>query len=446
MDKLKLKITREVASGAKSVCYAAAKFERSEKTIKRWVKRLEENPCDNLIHKNRGRSPVNKIDHAKILKLRLGKYADLNTLFFCEKLEELEGIKISEGTVRAILKENNLTSPRAWRRTKRELRKKLKDQKNLSRQQKEQLVKLESEPYVREVHPTHPRSKYEGEEIQMDACIDNWFGICKSALHIALDDATGKIVGAYFDHQETRNGYYQITRQFLTRYGVPVTIKTDKRTVFEYQLKKNKEVAEDTMTQYQHVCKTLGIELKCSSIPQHKARVERCFLTLLGQLKFELKNANVSTLKDANEFLLLYMDKFNQHYSICDDTKSAWSSQVTKEQIDKALVTIAFRVVDNGNAIRINCKTYATYDENGKQIFIRPKTRVSVITMMDGSIFVLHKSKLFAMEEIPLRQKFSKTVDLDYTELLQQKKYIPPFYNAWSVAESFVSAKSSTFF
>jgi hypothetical protein len=54
-------------------------------------------------------------------------------------------------------------------------------------------------------------------------------------------------------------------------------------------------MAEDTMTQYQQVCRTLGVELQCSSVPQFKPRVERSFRTLQGRLPGELKEAGVTT-------------------------------------------------------------------------------------------------------------------------------------------------------
>ena len=55
----------------------------------------------------------------------------------------------------------------------------------------------------------------------MDASIHLWFDKYKVTLHIAIDDATGKIVGAYFDVQETIFGYYQIAKQFLEKNGIP---------------------------------------------------------------------------------------------------------------------------------------------------------------------------------------------------------------------------------
>lgn len=65
-----------------------------------------------------------------------------------------------------------------------------------------------------------------------------WFGNTKTALHAAIDDSTGYVVAAYFDNQETLNGYYNIYYQILTKYGIPYLFKTDKRTVSSNTTKK----------------------------------------------------------------------------------------------------------------------------------------------------------------------------------------------------------------
>lgn len=49
-------------------------------------------------------------------------------------------------------------------------------------------------------------------------------------LHLAIDDALGIITGAWFDTQETLNGYYHVFHQILTNYGIPYKFFTDKCT------------------------------------------------------------------------------------------------------------------------------------------------------------------------------------------------------------------------
>jgi hypothetical protein len=164
---------------------------------------------------------------------------------------------------------------------------------------------------IQDAHPRHPRCAYFGELIQMDASVHHWFGRNKTQLHIAVDDATGAIVGAYFDTQETLNAYYHILYQILTKYGIPYMFLTDRRTVFEYKQKKSPSVEEDTFTQFGYSCKQLGIHIKTSSIPQSKGRVERMFQTLQSRLPIELRLAGISSIEQANEFLNSYIKKFN---------------------------------------------------------------------------------------------------------------------------------------
>lgn len=437
---------KQVINENKPLCWAAAKLGRSEKTIRRYRRELMENPNATLEHKNRGRSPANKTDHEKIWRLYQEKYYGRNILLVRENLEENDGIKISEGLLRLIFKEHDEFSVNAHHKTKNDLRKRLRELKKLTTQQKEVLAQLEAEPYVRSTHPSQPRSKYFGEELQMDASSHLWFGDRKCNLHTAIDDATGAIVAAWFDWEETLNGYYQITRQFLIKYGVPVKIKTDKRTVFEYERKDKKDMADDTMTQYQHACQTLGIELECCSVPQFKPRVERSYRTLQGRLPFALKDAGISTIEEANKFLESYLEKFNAKFAMTSGVKSCWATGVTKEQVDSALVVITQRVVDSGNGIRYNKKYYGTFDKNGSNVFLSPKTKVSVIKMMDGSIYAMYKEKLLALEEIPERDKKSRLVDPDWENPKPKKKYIPPYDSIWRITNSNLFRKKSLIF
>ncbi|CJV88741.1 transposase-like protein%2C IS1202 [Streptococcus pneumoniae] len=56
----------------------------------------------------------------------------------------------------------------------------------------------------------------------MDASPHAWFGAQTSNLHLAIDDASGNILGAYFDKQETLNAYYHVLEQILDNHGIPL--------------------------------------------------------------------------------------------------------------------------------------------------------------------------------------------------------------------------------
>ena len=103
--------------------------------------------------------------------------------------------------------------------------------------------------------------------IQMDASSFKWIDNEVWYLHVAIDDADGKIVGAYFDYQETLNGYYNVLYQILNNHGIPALFYTDKRTIFEYKRKNRAFDDEDTFTQFSYACHNLGIDIKTTVSP-----------------------------------------------------------------------------------------------------------------------------------------------------------------------------------
>ncbi|MFV0381880.1 MAG: hypothetical protein ACK5KR_06640 [Breznakia sp.] len=90
-----------------------------------------------------------------------------------------------------------------------------------------------------DAHRRRSRCKFKGEMIQMDASEYMWMRGVLWHLHVAIDDASGEIVGAYFDTQETLCGYYHVFYQILNNHGIPCMFYTDRRTVFEYKRKKH---------------------------------------------------------------------------------------------------------------------------------------------------------------------------------------------------------------
>ena len=173
-----------------------------------------------FIHGNRGRKPAHALsDELKnqIEDLYISKYFDCTYTQFTEFLAERENISISIDEVRCILKERFILSPKSHKATRKNMKKLLLQQKKTATSKKE-IAKIQANIVaIEDSHPRQPRCIYFGEEIQIDACIHLWFGNSKTALHAAIDDSTGLVVAAYFDHQETLNGYYNpiFTIKFL---------------------------------------------------------------------------------------------------------------------------------------------------------------------------------------------------------------------------------------
>ncbi|MGI6562702.1 MAG: ISNCY family transposase [Clostridia bacterium] len=298
---------------------AAMKLNCTVRHINRMIKGYLQEGKSYFAHGNRGRKPVHTLDSETVQLIRdlyLTKYYDANFTHYSELLKKHENIIASPSTIRSILMKDFILSPKARRSTKKRIKKLLKEAQKDAKSKKEAEKIHNAIIAIEDAHPRRPRCAYVGEMLQMDASQHLWFGNEKSYLHIAVDDATGAITGAYFDSQETLNGYYHVLYQILTQYGIPFMFFVDKRTVFEYKKKNISSVEEDTFTQFGYACKQLGIQIKTSSVPQAKGRVERMFQTLQSRLPLELRLAGVTSIEQANEFLKAYIKEFNAQFAL----------------------------------------------------------------------------------------------------------------------------------
>lgn len=433
-EEFKYLIIKKVVETNGNKKRAAIKLNCTVRSIDRMISGYKNKGKAFFIHGNRGRTPAKALSNElkdKIEELYITKYYDCNYTVFKEFLAERENIFVSIDEVRVILRDRYILSPRSHKSTKRRLKKQLsqeyKKATTISQKQKihSNMIALEN------IHPRQPRCQYFGEEIQMDACIHPWFGNTKTALHAAIDDSTGTIVALYFDYQETLYGYYNITKQILMNYGIPYKFKTDKRTIFEYKRKGSSLLEEDTFTQFAYACHQLGIELQTSSVPEFKPRVERLFQTLQQRLPHELRLANITTLEDANKFLVTYMEKFNKQFALCiNHNKSVFEKQPNEEKINLILAVLTKRVIDKGHSIKLNNKYYRLVNRMNTPIYFNHGTTCIVIKSFDNHLYATVNDTIFALEEIPKVQAISE--NFDEIEKIQPKRiHIPLMTHPW---------------
>ncbi|MGF3196340.1 ISNCY family transposase, partial [Facklamia sp. P13055] len=312
---------KQVVNGKKTKQRAEVELALSRRQINRLIQRYLSKGRRGFQHGNCGRSPSTKISPSlrkQIVSIYQTKYASFNFKHFHEFLVKEEGFCLSESSVRNILSQAHILAPKARRSTKRRWKKQLLNKQNKSTLTQRELSLLKEVQLVegKKAHPSRSRKKYAGELIQMDASQHVWFGTEKAFLHVAIDDASGEIVGAFFDKQETLAAYYEVSAQFLENKGIPVEILTDNRTIFKAGRKEKGSLSDQrTLTQYGYMCQNLGIVLSTTSIPQAKGRVERVFNTLQDRLISEMRLANIQTLAEANHFLIQFIPLFNQRFA-----------------------------------------------------------------------------------------------------------------------------------
>jgi transposase len=436
-EQHKYEVIKSLAEQDGNKTRAAMKLGCSRATVYRLLKAYQDKGKGCFIHGNRGRKPAHTRSaeqRTKILDLYNSKYWDASYALFSELLLIHEGIDASPALVRNILMKEQILSPLAHRKTRRRLRVQLmRIAKGAGK--KSERREIESKVVaICDAHARRPRCKYFGEMLQMDASLHNWFGADKATLHIAVDDASSRIVGAHFCEQETLAGYYEVFRQILVEYGIPYMFFTDRRTIFEYKTVATGKAEDDSFTQFKYACKQLGVDLKTSSVAQAKGRVERMFETLQRRLPIMFRAAGIHTMKQANAALNHYVKAHNAKFSLDhDNIPSAFEKQPSRDKINLILAVVTPRIIDAGHIVNFERKRYLPVDSAGRPVHYRKGTSGLAIKTLDQRLFFSVDEKVHALDQVPEHDADSKRIDNPPVPKPKQH-HIPAPNHPWRVA------------
>ncbi len=441
-EKEKYNVVKELVDHNGNKNRACKKLGISRRQIDRLIIIYKEKGKAGFVHGNRTHKPYNAFDNSiseNIILLYKNKYYDFNFNHFKKFLEKEENIKVSYNFIYKALTKEGILSPKARKKTKRNFTKQklLKEKKiNLSMSDEQINTIIDHEIALEDSHPRCEKPKYFGEIIEQDGSIHLWFGEKKTCLHLAIDKATSIVVGAYFDYQETLNGYYHVLYQILTNYGIPYKFFTDNRTVFNYiSLNPAKRTSEkDVLTQYGYACKQLGIDLETSSVSQAKGLIERTNGTFQGRLVQELRLNNITTIEEANKYLTeVFVPEFNKEFAL-DYKKfpTVFEKSPTKEKINYTLAVLTPRKIDNGNSIKYKKKYYQPFLNDTLKCFL-PKTECLVINAFNGDLLVSIDEQVLELKELNRNKRSSENFG-EIEETKERKKYIPPMTHPWKLA------------
>jgi len=425
-DECARQVVRDVATGKINRFRASVMLGVVERTVLRKVKAYRERGEASFEHGNKGKAPANKVDLETIMKFIVkNDLGGCNFSELCRLVEEYQHISVSTSCLRKRLFAEGMLSVKCKRKTRKKMKRFLRElqerQEALTREKLQVLSALESEDVTgRWAHPTKPRSKYFGERLEMDASSFVWIrGLGRCTLHVCIDDASGFLVGLWLEQEETLHGYYKVMEQVLTAYGVPVSIRTDRRTVFLYNKKGQQAAEKDTMTQFAYACHQLGIDLQCNSDPDFKPKVERANQTLQGMLPFRFSLEDIHTIDEANAFLQdVFIPRFNDLFGYGHDLVDGKRRPIESafepcgaDQIRNTLAVLCERTVNKGCSIQLDNAFYALLDANGKRVALPYHTKVTVARLLDGSVYATSAQRCYVLQRIPDRYAVSKLVD-----------------------------------
>ena len=430
-DVVRKAIEQEVTKQARQ--RACIRLQVCDRTLNRYINACRAGMFEVFVHGNTGRKPVTVIPKERreeIRKIYLEEFPDASFTHFCEILRDDYGINTSPSSLENILKhESFIVSPLANRSTVIKYSRKLKKLKAREKNGETDEIRDERAKYLldaAEGGARKPRSQYMGELIEMDASSLEWVsGAGRWHLHLAVDDATGEAVGAWFDTQETLLGYYMVLKQIIENYGLPLTFRTDRRTCFEYSLRHDTPVSQagritkhakqgiddesPALTQFRAALERLGIDLQANSEPLFKPRAERLNHTFQMRLPVDLKRAGIKTIEEANAFLPSYLKRINglfSHRTKKDDEVNVFVPGPSEKELN---IILSVRVPRSmtGSTVKCDRKIWAIYDGDGKRILFRDRTPCTVIKALDGTMYCEAGGKNYLLRELAERRSSS---------------------------------------
>ena len=315
-----------------------------------------------IAHGNRGRSPANATPSAlatDVIRLARSRCVGVNHTHLSELLREREGIEIGRDTLRKILTNAGVNSPRRQRM---------------------------------------PR---EGMLIQIDGSYHRWLGEDgpQFTLLLAVDDATGAVVNALFCELENTRGYFLLMRGLIRNCGIPIALYSDRHAVFKYTPPSE---AAGAPTQFSRAMDELGVQLIFARSPQAKGRVERMAGTFQDRLVTELRLAGAITIDDANRVLADFLPRFNQRFRVPPQhTETTYRVLDPQMCLDTTLCLKYRRRVGRDNTVKYRWRTLQLLSGTDRPSYAGAV--VDVLEGLDGQLAVQHEGCGIPSQEAPPR-------------------------------------------
>ena len=147
-------------------------------------------------------------------------------------------------------------------------------------------------------------------------------------------------------------------------------------------------------------CDRLGIEVISANSPQAKGLVERNHGVDQDRLIKELRLENISTIEEANKFLLeKYLPKMNEKFGRPARSKDDAHVNPGKVKLDNILCMEFDRKISREFVVRYKARLFQILETN--KPLPRPEDKVLVRIKLDNSIQIIWKDKSLLYKEIP---------------------------------------------
>ena len=297
----------------------------SDRTMRRWRERLEEDGYGGLVDRRKGKPSEKRVPLStcqEVLRLYREQYFDLNMRHFHEKLTERHGIELSYTWVQKALQGAGLVA-RGRRRGKHRRRRE--------------------------------RRPLPGMLLHIDGSKHRWFNDDRwYDLLVILDDATSQIYYAQLVEEESTRTVMVALREVIETHGLFCALYSDRGSHFFVTPKAGERVDKQRLTQVGRALRELGVQMIPAYSPQARGRSERNFGTWQGRLPQELRLAGIDRVEDANRFLReRYIAEFNAKFAVGAGQKGTAFRRCGRTDLNWIFAVQSERVVAKDNTVAI---------------------------------------------------------------------------------------------
>ena len=342
----------------------------SARHTRRMLAAYREEGAASVAHGHRGRRAPNATPEAvlaDVVHLAGTRYSGANHTHLSELLSERESIDIGRTTLRRILVNAGLKSPRRRRPPKHRVRRQ--------------------------------RMPREGMLIQMDGSYHRWLGdqVPPFTLLLAVDDATGTVVDGLFCEKEETYTYFLLIQDLVQRVGIPMALYVDRHGVFRHTPGSG---LPGTSTQFSRAMDELGIQMIFALSPQAKGRVERAAGTFQDRLVTELRLAGAGSIGEANGVLERFLPRYNRRFRVPPQcSESAYRPLGSDLCLEQVLCFKHRRKVAKDNTVKFQLHTLQLLPEPERPSYAGAV--VEVLEGLDGRLRVRHEGRIINAQEAP---------------------------------------------
>ena len=394
----RLHVIQKVLEGVIRQVEATEMLSLSERQIRRLVKRVKIEGEQGVAHKSRGRGSNRKISKRirdRVIELYRAKLKGFGPTLAAEKVFEIEGIQISDETLRLWLIESG-----EWKKVRK----------------------------ARQHRQWRERKHHFGEMVQMDGSHHDWFeGRGPECVLMGyIDDATNKVFARFHEYEGTIPAMDSF-RRYIRKYGIPGKVYSDKHTTYKSPAKSSIEDdinGTKPLSQFERALKELGVDVIHAHSPQAKGRIERLFKTFQDRVVKEMRLKGISSIEEANKFLQEYLPKYNRKFAVTPNKEENFHREIPKGfNLDRILCIKTERTLKNDFTISHNGTLYQILDKtNAKKVQIEERINGTMTITYEDS-----RLRFKEIAELPEKEQKKPIILI----LKKRKPNIPAMNHPW---------------